>query len=72
MNKPVSPACPHCGSHQLVSRVASRKVYIDHEGECIPLLTANFNLGNPVVENSATIYSCSCSWTGTIDNMEPG
>ena len=57
-------ACPHCGSHQLVAHQHSRKIYIDHAEERIPLLTVNFNLDHPVMEEHAITYTCSCSWAG--------
>jgi hypothetical protein len=64
MSNPKSPSCPHCGSSKFISSVANRKIYIDHNGERIPLLTSNFSLRHPVIEEEATTFTCSCSWTG--------
>lgn len=67
MNNPVPPVCPHCGSARLIASSASRKIFIDHDGERIPLLTVNFNLDRPVIEEQAEQYTCSCSWRGSIE-----
>lgn len=56
---------------QLVSASSCRKVYIDHHGERIPLLTANFSLGLPVIEENATTYTCNCSWAGAEGDCDP-
>lgn len=61
MNNPPPPSCPYCGSHQLVASSSSRKVFIDHNGTQIPLLTANFSLDRPVIETSKVRYVCRCS-----------
>jgi len=39
-------------------------IYISQEGVRIPLLTTNFRLNRPVVEEHATVYTCTCSWAG--------
>ena len=64
MSNPTTPACPHCGSQQLIAHHNSRMVYINHDGERIPLLTANYSLDHPVIEAHSTTYTCSCSWVG--------
>ncbi len=61
MNDPKPRICPHCGSRQLVAHVSSRRIFIDHNGERIPLLTVNYNLDHPVIEEQATTYTCTCS-----------
>lgn len=63
------PFCPRCGSTQLFSSSGSRKVFIDHKGERIPLLTANYSLALPVIEDRVTTYTCACTWTWTEDNL---
>ena len=65
MNNDIHLACPHCGSRKLISRAGTRKIFLDHNGEVIPLLTANFNLDKPIIEESSITYTCSCSWSGT-------
>lgn len=57
------PACPHCGSRQLVANTSSRRIFINHDGERIPLLTANFRLDHPVIEENAVTHTCACTWT---------
>ncbi|WP_372845761.1 hypothetical protein [Pontiella sp.] len=64
MSKPNPPACPHCGSAKFISSIANRKVYLDHNGKRVPLLTTNFSLGHPVIEEEAWTLTCPCSWTG--------
>lgn len=64
MNDTPRPSCPHCGSRQLVAHKNSRKVFINHAGERIPLLTVNFSMDHPIIEETATLYTCACSWTG--------
>jgi hypothetical protein len=64
MNDTQPAACPHCGSNQLIAHQSSRRVFINHEGERIPLLTVNFRLDHPVMEENAVTYTCSCSWNG--------
>ncbi len=59
-----TPSCPHCGSHQLIAHQNSRRVVITHTGLRIPLLTANYTLDHPVIEERTTTYTCCCSWTG--------
>lgn len=62
--------CPHCGSHKLVAHNSSRKVFIDHNGERIPLLTVNYSLGHPVIEEDTTTYTCTCSWAGSAADLK--
>ena len=68
MNNPSLP-CPHCGSTRLVASPQSRRIFIDHDGDRIPLLTVNFNLDRPVLEETTPLYSCGCSWIGTKEEM---
>ena len=69
MNNPGSPVCPHCRSHQLIAHTSRRKVFIDHKGERIPLLTVNYTLGHPVIEANSTTYTCACSWAGVASEL---
>jgi predicted RNA-binding Zn-ribbon protein involved in translation (DUF1610 family) len=71
MNDPKPPTCPHCGSSQLIVHNRSRRIFINHEGERIPLLTVNFRLDHPVMEESAVTYTCSCSWNGNGTDNRP-
>lgn len=69
MNEAAHPACPHCGSRHLVTHLRSRKVFIDPQGERIPLLTVHFSLGSPIIEESSTTFTCACSWAGKEDEL---
>jgi len=63
-------SCPQCGSQQLIVHRNSRMIYINHDGERIPLLTANFRLNRPVLEEHATVYTCPCSWAGNAGELD--
>jgi hypothetical protein len=65
MNDMLPPMCPHCGSNQLIVHTSSRRIFINSEGERIPLLTVNFRLDHPVIEERALTYTCSCTWNGS-------
>lgn len=62
--------CPHCGSQQLIAHRNSRMIYLTHDGERVPLLTANFRLHRPVVEERSTVYACTCSWAGSAGELQ--
>ena len=70
MTNSSAPACPHCGSRQLVLSSSNRKIFINHEGERIPLLTANFSLGFPVIEEKT--QTLTYSWTGSANEFKAG
>ncbi|NNJ71478.1 MAG: hypothetical protein HKP10_09370 [Kiritimatiellales bacterium] len=63
--------CPHCGSHQLVAHQTRRRVFINHDGERIPLLSVNFSLTHPVIEEQNITFTCSCSWAGSKSDLFP-
>ncbi|MBN2164301.1 MAG: hypothetical protein JXR25_08200 [Pontiellaceae bacterium] len=62
--------CPQCGSFQLITHRNSRRVFINHAGEYIPLLTVHFNLNRPILEKETTTYTCNCSWAGGESDLQ--
>lgn len=72
MNSAQRPACPQCGSHQLISCHAIRRVFINRNGERIPLLTVHHALDHPVIEERVTLYTCICQWSGYASELSEG
>lgn len=70
MEQNKTPACPCCGSQQLIASSSCRRVFINHQGERIPLLTVNYCLDRPVIEQTSKLFSCSCSWSGSMDECD--
>lgn len=48
-----------------------RKVFINQAGQRIPLLTVHLASKQPVMEERSITYSCTCSWTGNREELEP-